>query len=218
AWGEWVRRWTAEEGRHAVVIRDYLTVTRAIDPVALEQGRMVQMSTGEVPQPPSAADGMCYVALQELATRISHRNTGTHIKDKVGYNIMRQVAIDENLHFLFYRDIATAGFAYDPSQMMEALERQLIGFAMPGTGIPGFQEHSKLIAAAGIYDLVAHFDKIIEPVVQREWKVEKIEGLDAEAEQARERIMKYINKSRRVADRMRAKREAKAAEGDLVSA
>ena len=28
AWGEWVRRWTAEEGRHAIVIRDYLTVTR----------------------------------------------------------------------------------------------------------------------------------------------------------------------------------------------
>ncbi len=211
AWGEWVRRWTAEEGRHAVVIRDYLTVTRAIDPVALERGRMVQMSTGEVPQPPSAADGMCYVALQELATRISHRNTGTHIEDKVGYNIMRQVAIDENHHFLFYRDIASAGFAHDPSQMMKALERQLIGFAMPGTGIPDFAEHSKLIASAGIYDLIAHFDKIIEPVVLREWKVDQIEGLDAEAQQAQERVMKYINKSRKVAERMRTKREAKAA-------
>ena len=210
AWGEWVRRWTAEEGRHAVVIRDYLTITRAIDPVALERGRMVQMSTGEVPQPPSAADGMCYVALQELATRISHRNTGTHIEDKVGYNIMRQVAIDENLHFLFYRDIATAGFAYDPSQMMEALERQLIGFAMPGTGIPDFLEHSKRIAAAGIYDLVAHFDKIIEPVVLKEWKIDELENLTPEAEQAQERVMKYVGKARRVADRMRSRREAKA--------
>src|SRR5688572_26345470 len=28
AWGTWTRRWTAEEGRHAIVIRDYLTVTR----------------------------------------------------------------------------------------------------------------------------------------------------------------------------------------------
>src|SRR2546423_13443247 len=25
-WGEWMRRWTAEEGRHAIVIRDYLVV------------------------------------------------------------------------------------------------------------------------------------------------------------------------------------------------
>ena len=31
-WGEWVRRWTAEEGRHAIVLRDYLTVTRGLDP------------------------------------------------------------------------------------------------------------------------------------------------------------------------------------------
>ena len=36
AWGTWVHRWTAEEGRHGVAIRDYLLVTRAVDPIALE--------------------------------------------------------------------------------------------------------------------------------------------------------------------------------------
>src|SRR5688572_8452505 len=40
AWHEWARRWTAEEGRHSIVIRDYLMVTRAVDPVALERARM----------------------------------------------------------------------------------------------------------------------------------------------------------------------------------
>ena len=35
AWLNWVGRWTAEEGRHAIVLRDYLTVTRNIDPVLL---------------------------------------------------------------------------------------------------------------------------------------------------------------------------------------
>src|SRR3546814_2105468 len=29
AWGAWSRRWTAEEGSHSLVIRDYLTVNRA---------------------------------------------------------------------------------------------------------------------------------------------------------------------------------------------
>ena len=38
-WGEWNRRWTAEEGRHSIVIRDYLTVTRSIDPWELERDR-----------------------------------------------------------------------------------------------------------------------------------------------------------------------------------
>lgn len=209
AWGEWVRRWTAEEGRHAVVIRDYLTVTRAIDPVWLEEGRMAQMSSGEVPEPPTPADGLVYVTLQELATRISHRNTGALIEDKAGYDIMRRVAQDENHHFLFYRD-AAAGFEVDPSAFMIAVERQVTDFAMPGTGIPGFTEHSKAIANAGIYDFVSHYEQILEPVVLKFWGIEQIEGLNAEAEQARDRAVKYITKIGRVAERMKQKRQAKA--------
>src|SRR5262245_60993517 len=45
-WREWSRRWTAEEMRHGQVIRDYVTVTRSIDPNALERARMRQVSTG----------------------------------------------------------------------------------------------------------------------------------------------------------------------------
>src|ERR1700751_4399236 len=43
AWGQWVGRWTAEEGRHAIAIRDYLVVTRGVDPVRLEALRMEHM-------------------------------------------------------------------------------------------------------------------------------------------------------------------------------
>ncbi|HVU91871.1 MAG TPA: acyl-ACP desaturase, partial [Jatrophihabitans sp.] len=46
AWGHWVGRWTAEEGRHGIALRDYLVVTRGVDPVALERARMAQMTTG----------------------------------------------------------------------------------------------------------------------------------------------------------------------------
>src|SRR5664279_5819562 len=44
AWGEWVHRWTAEEARHAMAMRDYMLVTRMVDPVALERFRMEHMS------------------------------------------------------------------------------------------------------------------------------------------------------------------------------
>src|SRR5687767_1059873 len=101
AWPTWTRRWTAEEGRHAIVIRDYLTVTRALDPVALERARMHQVSTGQVPQPTSVTEGIVYVALQELATRIAHRNAGKALDDRAGYEVMARVAADENLHYLF---------------------------------------------------------------------------------------------------------------------
>ena len=46
AWGQWVGQWTAEEGRHSIAIRDYLVVTRGVDPVALERGRMLHMAAG----------------------------------------------------------------------------------------------------------------------------------------------------------------------------
>ncbi len=211
AWGEWVRRWTAEEGRHATVIREYLTVTRAIDPVELEEGRMAQMSGGKVPQPPAAIDGLIYVTLQELATRISHRNTGALIDDRAGYDIMRRVAMDENHHFLFYRDMAKASIDIDPDQAVQAMERQIIGFTMPGEGIPDFTAHAKAIAAAGIYDLAAHYEQILEPIVLRYWDLPNLEGLGAEAEGARERTIAYIEKSKRVADRIKARREAREA-------
>src|SRR5919108_1285446 len=118
AWGEWSRRWTAEEGRHAIVIRDYLTVTRALDPVDLERARMAQVSCGQVPEPETPADALVYVALQELATRISHHNTGKVLDDPAGYEVMKRVASDENRHHLFYRDLCAAAFEVDPSAMV----------------------------------------------------------------------------------------------------
>ena len=210
AFGEWTRRWTAEEARHAAVIRDYLTVTRVLDPVALEEGRMVQMSGGVVPEPESAADGLIYVTLQELATRISHRNTGAKMKDldRVGYDIMRRVAIDENHHFLFYRDMAQAIVDFDPSSAVLAMERQVVGFAMPGEGIPDFGQHAKTIAAAGIYDLTLHYEQILEPIVLQYWGLPELAGLSGEAEEARERTLAYIEKSARVAKRLKDRREA----------
>jgi acyl-[acyl-carrier-protein] desaturase len=205
-WGEWNRRWTAEEGRHSIVLRDYITVARLFDPVELEQGRMAQVSTGEVPEPPSAADGFAYVAMQELATRISHRNTGKLLDDPEGYAVMARVGNDENLHYLFYRDMVSAAIEVDPSTMVCAIERQVGEFAMPGTGIPGFSGHAKAIAKAGIYDFSSHHDQILLPVVLRHWGLESIEGLDAEAEQARERCVERIGKIGKAAARQASRR------------
>src|SRR3954470_7442429 len=155
-WGAWSKRWTAEEGRHSMVIYGYLMVTRAVDPVALERGRMHQVSTGEVPEPSTPFDAMAYVALQELATRIAHRNTGRRLGDSAGYDVMMRVAADENLHHLFYRDLTAAAIEIDPSKAIIAIEEVVRGFAMPGTGIPDFERHSARIADAGIYDVLSH--------------------------------------------------------------
>lgn len=208
AWGAWVRRWTAEEGRHSMVIYGYLMTTRAIDPVELERSRMIQVSKGETPDPGSTHEGFVYLALQELATRISHRNTGLQIGDPVGYEVMKRVTGDENLHQLFYRDLATAAVQVAPNEMMIAMEKQVRNFAMPGTGIPDFDRHAAAIARAGIYDLQIHHEQILAPVVLRQWDAPNIAGLSGEGAEAQERLMKRMATSERVAKRYAERRDA----------
>jgi len=207
AWGTWVRRWTAEEGRHSMAIYGYLMTTRAIDPVELERSRMAQVSGGQTPNPP-LHEGFIYLALQELATRISHRNTGALLGDPAGYEVMKRVGSDENLHQLFYRDLAAAAIEADPNTMMIAMEKQVRNFAMPGTGIPDFDRHAALIAKAGIYDLQVHHEQILVPVVLRQWDAANIGGLTGDGAIAQEKLMKRLATSERVAKRFADKREA----------
>ncbi len=205
-YGEWGRNWTAEEGRHSIVIRDYLTVTRAIDPVALERARMQQVRSGQVPAPLDIYEALAYLSMQELATRIAHRNTGKMMNDEVGEAIMSRVGNDENLHYLFYRDLATAAIAVDPSNMVIGIERAVRTFEMPGTGITDFEKLSREIARAGIYDLLIHHDLILQPVVIRQWKLEQVTGLTDEAEKARDALLKRIERIGKVGAKMASDR------------
>ena len=202
AFGEWARNWTAEEGRHSIVMRDYFTVTRALDPIVLERGRMIQVRGGQVPTPNDAFEGLAYVSMQELATRISHRNTGKLMKDEMGTAIMSRVGNDENLHYLFYRDLTSAALELDPSSTVLGIERAVRTFSMPGLGIPNFDAMSREVAKAGIYDLLIHHDQILEPVIMRHWKLMELTGLSDEAEAARESIIKRMARTAKVGKRL----------------
>ncbi|MDQ6613678.1 MAG: acyl-ACP desaturase [Actinomycetota bacterium] len=215
-WGVWNRRWTAEEHRHSIVIRDWLTVTRALDPVELERARMAQVSAGYAPEGKlvNTCEGVTYVTLQELATRISHRNTG-RLLDDTGQEVMAKVAADENFHFLFYRDLATAMLAVDPSRMVMAFETQVKNFQMPGAGIPDFARHAAATASAGIYDFNIHYEQILAPVILRHWRLESLTGLNAEAEQARERTMAHMQRIERVSRRVAERRDRRMASASV---
>ena len=205
-WGEWIRRWTAEEGRHSIAMRDYLTVTRGVDPVALERGRMDHVSRGFYANSmPNPLDGLVYVTLQELATRIAHRNTGAVTGDRVAERLMTRIAIDENLHYVFYRDVTGAALEVDPSATVLSMRRQILGFSMPGFELPGFREKAIRIAAAGIYDLRIHHDQVLTPVL-RHWRLTDLSGLNDEASRAREEILDYLERLDAAADRFESKR------------
>jgi acyl-[acyl-carrier-protein] desaturase len=209
-WGEWTRRWTAEEGRHSIVIRDYLTVTKSIDPIALERGRMRQVSAGVVPRPATPVHGLAYVAIQELATRIAHGNTGRFLEDPAGSKVMARVAGDEQLHHVFYRDLVSAVLELDPSQAVRAIADAVLDFEMPGVGIEGFGTHAKRIAAVGIYDFAVHAESILAPLLEETWRLADVTGLSAEAEAARDKTLDHLARVRKAGKRTAERRSAKA--------
>src|SRR5215212_527107 len=185
AWGTWVNRWTAEEGRHAFCIRDYLLVTRGVDPDELERARMETMEAGFDSGEKPLLHVCAYVSFQELATRVSHRNTGRITGDPVAERLLARVAKDENLHMIFYRNIVEAALQIAPGPTMRAIADEVIGFEMPGAVIPGFARKAVQMAKAGIYDLRIHHDDVVAPLV-RQWGLFELEGLDEEGEQARQ--------------------------------
>jgi acyl-[acyl-carrier-protein] desaturase len=149
---------------------------------------------------------LAYVSFQELATRISHRNTGRICNDPMADKLLARVAADENLHMIFYRDLVSDALEVSPSAMVEAIAHEVMTFQMPGTGIVGFLEKAKQIAKAGIYDLRIHHDEVVWPLL-RKWNFFELEGLSAEAQQAREDCRNYLAALDSLAARYDAKRE-----------
>ncbi|MFD6221160.1 acyl-ACP desaturase [Nocardia asteroides] len=193
AWGTWVGRWTAEENRHGIVMRDYLVVTRAVDPVALEAARMTHMAAGIAkPEPGSQfLKGVAYVTFQELATRISHRNTGRLCDDPVAERMLARIATDENLHMVFYRKLCAAALELTPDAAMRAITDVVLRFQMPGLNQPNFRRNAVLLAKHGVYDLRQHLDVVLGPVL-RTWRIFERTDFGVEGERARDELHAYL--------------------------
>ncbi len=212
AWGAWTHRWTAEEGKHSIAMRDFLIVTRAIDPVELEQARMQQVTGGYESGDKTPLEAVAYVTIQELATRIAHRNTGLESKmdgDELANRLLGRIAMDENLHMLFYRNIGTAAFEVAPNEMMQALTKEVGGFQMPGAAtIPEFWANAEIIANAKIYDMHIHTEKIVKPVLEH-WKVFDREDLSGDGAAARDKLGRIVAKLESISQKIAEKNDPK---------
>ncbi|MCV7400018.1 acyl-ACP desaturase [Mycobacterium fragae] len=193
AWGQWVNRWTAEENRHGIALRDYLVVTRAVDPVELELLRLEVVNRGFSPGQNHQGDLFCenifdsilYVTFQELATRISHRNTGRACNETIADQLLAKISHDENLHMIFYRDVSEAGMEIAPNKAMKSLHRVLRNFKMPGFSVPEFRRKAVMIAVGGVYDPRIHLDDVVMPVLKK-WRIFEREDFTGEAAELRD--------------------------------
>ncbi|GLP80831.1 acyl-ACP desaturase [Mycobacterium antarcticum] len=201
AWGNWVNRWTVEENRHGMALRDYLVVTRAVDPIELEQARLLQVTAGFSPgqqgqgdiAPESFLDAAAYVTFQELATRVSHRNTGKACDEPVADALLKRIAFDENLHMIFYRGLTGAALDLSPDRAMHSICRILTNFQMPGFSIPNFRRNAVKMAVGGIYDARQHLDEVVLPVL-RKWRIFDRTDFTAAGEAERDALGAFLEK------------------------
>jgi len=149
---------------------------------------------------------VAYVSFQELATRISHRNTGLISDDPICESMLQRVALDENLHMIFYRNLLGAALDLEPNAAMRAIADVVANFDMPGAGMPGFARKSVGIALAGIYDMQQHLEDVIAPVL-RAWNVFGREDLTGDGQAARDELSAFLAGATTESDRFNEKRE-----------
>jgi acyl-[acyl-carrier-protein] desaturase len=167
----------------------------------LEQARMLQVTTGFSPgqqgqgdiAPESFLDAAAYVTFQELATRVSHRNTGKACQEPVADALLKRIAFDENLHMIFYRGLTGAALDLSPDRAMHSISRILLNFAMPGFSIPNFRRNAVKMAVGGIYDARQHLDEVVLPVL-RKWRIFERNDFTGDGERKRDELGAFLDK------------------------
>ncbi|MBB4135000.1 hypothetical protein BKA16_001552 [Gordonia humi] len=175
--------------------------------MALENDRMTNMTKGAHSDDLSGLlRGVAYVAVQELGTRVSHKNTGKACNDPVADKMLQRIAADENLHMIFYRNICAAALDLAPDQAVEAITGVVTNFDMPGIGMPNFRKMSLMMAKHGIYDARQHLDDVVWPVL-RKWRIFERDDFTGRGEKARDELAAWLEQAELDARRFEEQRD-----------
>jgi acyl-[acyl-carrier-protein] desaturase len=203
--------WTAEEDRHGSVLRDYVRDTRLFKLGELEKIQYHYLESGFTP----SWDGDCYAVfvyttIQEKATQIAHRNTGNQVAhyEPALKRILSKVAGDEARHHNFYREVLSGILQADPKGALKAMLPLFPGIDMPGVAMSSYKLMADVEYRSGIYGPF-EYKRIIEELIQF-LGLSKLSGLDGEAEQIRDKLMKVPARLQKVGEFYERRSQAKA--------
>ncbi|OSY87121.1 fatty acid desaturase [Tenacibaculum holothuriorum] len=212
-WAKWVRAWTAEENRHGDVLNKYLYLSGRVNMREVEITTQHLISDGfDIGTSTDPYKNFVYTSFQELATYISHINVAK-IAKKQGHKALakmsRIIAGDEMRHHLAYTEFVKEIFKIDPSEMMLAFQHMMKHkIVMPAMhlresyGEKGslFDQFSTSAQRAGVYTGFDYVDILRK--LNAAWEIDKITDLTAEAEKARDFLMKLPDRMARITERI----------------
>lgn len=186
-WRALVGVWTSEDNRHSIVLRDYLVVTRAIDPVDAENRRRIHVTAGYRQNPDAVAE---LKPLDVLAVMAVHENQcvqftaklGAAVTDDVLKQILTKIGADDALQAKTFTAFLGAGLVADQEAAVLAIDKALSGVEPIGSDVADFEAEYALLAG---YEDVS---KIAAAIVDQ-LKLGSVEGLGDEAAAALQRVL-----------------------------
>jgi acyl-[acyl-carrier-protein] desaturase len=202
---DFVHTWVAEEDQHSSLLETYLIITRNADPHELHRLRKGVVEGGFEPDFDTAMETMVYTTVQELATMVFYNNVAKAATpyDSHLSKLLRRIAKDETLHFAFYRD-AVKGYLGIDHNFVYYIHRAMTSFAMPGKEMPNFKDRMDTIAKEANYGPVAYFNQVFDYLIKY-WAIDKLQPSREEAESAKQDLLEYYTKLKRISDRLAAK-------------
>ncbi|MEU1428038.1 acyl-ACP desaturase [Nocardia sp. NPDC005746] len=183
-WWRWVGRWTAEENRHEILIRNFLMVTRAVDPIALERMRMAAMTASFNRPGMHLLEVLAVAAFEEAAAAVRHRNTARLAGDVMVASIADRLAADDELQAVFFANLISAALDLAPDQTLRAIADRVADFQVPVIELSDGRSSDEVLAAAGIYDRAREPELVFGPLLEQ-WKVFTRTDLGEDGEKAR---------------------------------
>lgn len=212
-WAKWIRSWTAEENRHGDTLNKYLYLSGRVNMREVEITTQHLISDGfDIGTASDPYKNFIYTSFQELATYISHNNVAK-IARKKGHKALAKmskiIAGDEMRHHVAYTEFVRRIFAIDPSEMMLAFQHMMKHkIVMPALHLREssskkgslFSDFSTVAQRAGVYTGFDYID--ILKKLNAAWEIDKMTGLTAEAEKARDYLLKLPDRMYRITERI----------------
>ncbi|MBV1888470.1 MAG: acyl-ACP desaturase [Urechidicola sp.] len=212
-WAKWLRSWTGEENRHGDVLNKYLYLSGRVNMREVEITTQHLIADGfDIGTARDPYKNFVYTSFQELATFVSHNNVAK-IARKKGHKLLAKmskiIAGDEMRHHLAYVEFVRQIFQHDPSEMMLAFQHMMKHkIVMPAMhlrqsgGQKGdlFSQFSNVAQRSGVYTGFDYVD--ILQKLNKAWEIDKVTGLTAEAEKARDYLMKLPGRMYRITERI----------------
>jgi acyl-[acyl-carrier-protein] desaturase len=151
-WGRWLGRWTAEEHLHAVALRNYLVVTREIDPSANEDVRVEHVMKGYRADTLSQIETLVFMAFLERAHAVFSRNLQAQITEPTLKDMVGRIAKDEERHEELFANLVAHCLITQRDETIAAIAGRAAAFEPVGADIDAYRDKVRVVADAGIFD------------------------------------------------------------------